>query len=155
MCTWIWNLKTMPVNNEDAHLLTQDLGEKLVISEALFRSISCFQCSWNLQGIIFIFYLLAVDLRIVKFMKKNHQAVFSKNAKFVGMDQITCKSCNKSNWMQHTYIHTLLTWLTLSYKASLQVSHKTKNKPRNHIKLHKIIKLLLNLYTKKTANKGQ
>ena len=25
---------------------------------------------------------------------------FLKNAKFVGMDQITCKNCNKSSWIQ-------------------------------------------------------
>ena len=32
----------------------------------------------------------------------------------------------------HTAVHTLLRWLTLSYKAILQVSHKTKNKPKNY-----------------------
>ena len=44
-------------------------------------------------------------------------------------------------------------WLTLSYKASLQVSHKTKKKPGNYTKvfklIYKIIKLL-NSFTKKT-----
>ena len=38
----------------------------------------------------------------------------------------------------HTAVHTLLTWLTLSYKASLQVSHKTKDKPKNYIKVFKM-----------------
>ena len=41
-CQWI---------NEYAHLQTQNLREKLVILEALFKSFSCFQCSWNLLGI--------------------------------------------------------------------------------------------------------
>ena len=36
---------TMPVNNEDAYLQTQNLGGKLVIFEALFKSLLCFQCS--------------------------------------------------------------------------------------------------------------
>ena len=31
---------------------------------------------------------------------KNLSTSFLKNAKFVGMDQITCKNCNKSSWMQ-------------------------------------------------------
>ena len=44
-------------------------------------------------------YLLAIDLRILKFIKKLSSG-FLKNAKFVGMDQITCKNCNKSCWMQ-------------------------------------------------------
>ena len=38
-------LKTMPLNNEDAHLQTQNLGLKVVIFEALFESLPCFQCS--------------------------------------------------------------------------------------------------------------
>ena len=44
-------------------------------------------------------YLLAIDLEIVKFIK-NLSSSFLKNAKIVGMDQITCKNCNKSSWMQ-------------------------------------------------------
>ena len=44
-------------------------------------------------------YLLAIDLEIVKFIK-NLSSGFLKNAKIVGMDQITCKNCNKSSWMQ-------------------------------------------------------
>ena len=42
-------------------------------------------------------YSLTIDLRIVKFCKKIYQAVFLKNVKFVGMDQIMCKNCNKSS----------------------------------------------------------
>ena len=45
------DLKTMPVNIEYAHLQTQNLREKLVILEALFKSFSCFQYAWNLLGI--------------------------------------------------------------------------------------------------------
>ena len=44
-------------------------------------------------------YLLATDLAIVKFMKKIIER-FLKNAQIVGMDQITCKNCNRSSWMQ-------------------------------------------------------
>ena len=44
-------------------------------------------------------YLLVIDLGIVKYIKKFWSA-FLKNAKFVGMDQITCQNCYKSNWMQ-------------------------------------------------------
>ena len=45
-------------------------------------------------------YLLMIDLGIVKFIKKNLSSSFFNNAKFVGMDQITLKNCNKSSWMQ-------------------------------------------------------
>ena len=92
MCTCIWFLKTMPVNNKDA---TQNLGGKLVIFEALFKSVPCFQCSWNLQGIF-------IDnwSRDCQIYKKNLSSGFLENAKFVGVDQITCKNCNKSSWMQ-------------------------------------------------------
>ena len=44
--------------------------------------------------------LLMIDLGIVKFIKKNLSSSFFNNAKFVGMDQITLKNCNKSSWMQ-------------------------------------------------------
>ena len=33
-------------------------------------------------------------------LKKNLSSGFFKNAKFVGMEQITCKTCNKSSRMQ-------------------------------------------------------
>ena len=42
-------------------------------------------------------YLLMIDLGIVKFIKKNLSSSFFNNAKFVGMDQITLKNCNKSS----------------------------------------------------------
>ena len=41
-------------------------------------------------------YLLITDLQIVEFIK-NLSSGFLKNAKFVGMDQITSKNCNKSS----------------------------------------------------------
>ena len=44
-------------------------------------------------------YLLVIDLGIVKFIK-NLSSSFLKNAKIVGMDQITSKNSNKSSWMQ-------------------------------------------------------
>ena len=73
MCTCIWNLETMPVNNDDAHLQTQNLGGKLVIFEALFKSLLCFQCSWNLQGMF-------IDnwSRDCQIYKKHYRAVFWK-----------------------------------------------------------------------------
>ena len=42
-------------------------------------------------------YLLTIDLGIFKFIKKIIERFFFTNAKFVGMDQITCKNCNKSS----------------------------------------------------------
>ena len=41
-------------------------------------------------------YLLAINLRIVKFIK-HLSSGFLKNAKFVDVDQITCKNCDKSS----------------------------------------------------------
>ena len=95
MCTCMWNLKTMPVNNDDEHLYTQNRGEKLAIFEALFESLPCFQCFWNLQGI-----LIDNWSRDCQIYKKNVSSGVLKNAKFVGMDQITFNDCNKSSWMQ-------------------------------------------------------
>ena len=37
-------------------------------------------------------------------LQKYLSSGFLKNVKFVGMDQITCKNCNKSSWMQVTKI---------------------------------------------------
>ena len=91
----MWNLKTMPVNNDDEHLYTQNRGEKLAIFEALFESLPCFQCFWNLQGI-----LIDNWSRDCQIYKKNVSSGVLKNAKFVGMDQITFNDCNKSSWMQ-------------------------------------------------------
>ena len=70
-------------------------GGELVIFEALFKSLPCFQCSWNLQGIY-------VDdwSRDCQIYKKKLSSGFLKNAKFADMDQIMCKNCNKSGWMQ-------------------------------------------------------
>ena len=42
-------------------------------------------------------YLLEIDGGIVKFIKKKLSSGFLKNAKFVGVDQITFKNCNKSS----------------------------------------------------------
>ena len=44
-------------------------------------------------------YLLTIGLGIAKFIKKI-SSDFLENAKFVGVDQITCKNCNKHSWMQ-------------------------------------------------------
>ena len=44
-------------------------------------------------------YLLTIDLGIVKCIR-NVSSGFLNNAKFVGIDQITCKNRNKSSWMQ-------------------------------------------------------
>ena len=41
-------------------------------------------------------YLLTIDLGIVQCVKKLSSG-FLNNTKFVGMDQITCKNCNKSS----------------------------------------------------------
>ena len=70
-------------------------GEKLVIFEAVFKSLPCFQCSWNLQGIFIDNW--SPDCRIYR---KKLSSAFLKNAKFLGMDQITSKNYNKSSWMQ-------------------------------------------------------
>ena len=55
----------------------------------------CFQCSRNVQGIFIDDW--SQDCRIYK---KNLSSGFLKNRKFVGMDQITSKNCNRSSWMQ-------------------------------------------------------
>ena len=65
MCTCILNLKAMPVNNVDAHLQTQNLGEKLVIFEALFKAFPVFNVLETCRA-----YLLTIDLGIVIFIKK-------------------------------------------------------------------------------------
>ena len=44
-------------------------------------------------------YFLKIDPEIVEF-RKNLSSGFWKNAKFLGMDQITSKNCIKSSWMQ-------------------------------------------------------
>ena len=44
-------------------------------------------------------YFLTIDLGIVEFIK-NLSSGFWKNAKFLGMDQITSKSFIKSSWIQ-------------------------------------------------------
>ena len=44
-------------------------------------------------------YLLPIDLGIIKFIK-NLSSVFFKNAKFVGVDQVSFQNCNKSSRMQ-------------------------------------------------------
>ena len=91
MCTCIWNLKTMPVNNEDAHLYTQNLREKLAIFEALFKSLSCFQCSWNLQGIFLDDW--SRDYRIYK---KIYRAVFGKMRNFQAWTKLRSKTVSKA-----------------------------------------------------------
>ena len=72
---------------------TQNLGGKLVIFETLFKSLPCFNVLETCRV-----YLLTIDLRIFQFIKKFIE-LFLENAKFVGVDQITCKNCNKSSWM--------------------------------------------------------
>ena len=95
LCTCIWNLKTMPVNKWVRSLVNAKSKGKMVIFEALFKSLLCFQCSSNLQGVF-------IDnwSRDCEVYKKHYRAVFLINAKFVGMEQITCKNYNKSSWMQ-------------------------------------------------------
>ena len=96
-CTCIWNLKTMPVNNEDTHLWTQNLGEKLVIFESLFQAFSVFNVLETCRVPVYTYWRLISELSS---LLKNSWNGFLNNAKFVGMDQITCKNCNKSSWMQ-------------------------------------------------------
>ena len=72
-------------------------GGKLAIFEALFKSLPCFQCSWNLQRILYCWWLIS---GLSSLYKKNLSSSFFNNVKFVGMDQITLKNCNKSSWMQ-------------------------------------------------------
>ena len=40
-------------------------------------------------------YLSMIELEMVKCIKKKFSSGFLNNAKFVGMNQITCKNCNK------------------------------------------------------------
>ena len=65
----------MPVYNEDAHLKTQNLGGGgggLVIFEALFKSLSCFQIFLKLAGNIYQQLFSGLS----DFFKKIYRAVF-------------------------------------------------------------------------------
>ena len=67
----------------------------MAVFVALFKSLPCFQCSWDLQGIFLDDW--SRDCRIYK---KNLSSGFWKCAKFLGTNQIMSKSCIKSSWMQ-------------------------------------------------------
>ena len=69
-------------------------GKNLVYLRAYLKAFSVFNVIETCRV-----YLLATDLVIVKFMKKIIEP-FLENAKIVGMEQITCKNCNRSSWMQ-------------------------------------------------------
>ena len=58
----------------------------------------CFQCSWNFQGIFIDNW--SQDCQIYK---KMYREVFWKNVKFVGMDQIMCKTVTKGAWATWYY----------------------------------------------------
>ena len=61
-------------------------GVELLIFEALFKAFPVFSVLETCRV-----YLLTIDLGIVKCIKKLSSA-FLNIAKFVGMDQITCKN---------------------------------------------------------------
>ena len=113
---------------ERSELQTQNLREKLVIFEALFKTVPCFQCSCNLQGIFIDDF--SRDWQVYKYYLSG---VFLNTAKFLGMDQITCKNCNKSSWMQVNKI--LLTsarpeqYLSFCTQFSMESNHDDM-KPR-------------------------
>ena len=75
-------------------------GKNWLYLRTLFKSLPCFQCSWNLQGTLIDDW--SGDLQVYK---KNLSSGFLNNEKFVGMDQITCKN-RKSSWMQVNKIRT-------------------------------------------------
>ena len=74
----------------------------MVIFDDIFKSLPCFQCSWNLQGIFIDDW--SGDLQDIVY-KKNLSSGFLNSEKFVGMDQITCKNC-KSSWVQVNQLRT-------------------------------------------------
>ena len=69
-------------------LVNTNLGEKLVIFEALFKMFL------KLAG--YIYWRLISGLSSVS---KYLSSGFLTNAKFVGMDEITCENCNKSSYV--------------------------------------------------------
>ena len=77
----LWNLKTMPFNNEDAHY--------------------CKHKIWWENWLYLRPYLKAfLVFNVLETCRVFVSHGFLKNAKFVGMDQITFKNCNKSSWIQ-------------------------------------------------------
>ena len=77
----LWNLKTMPLNNEDAHY--------------------CKHKIWWENWLYLRPYLKAfLVFNVLETCRVFVSHGFLKNAKFVGMDQITFKNCNKSSWIQ-------------------------------------------------------
>ena len=61
----------------------------------LFKKPSLFSMFLNLAGFIYWQFILRLSS-----LWKNLSSGFLNNAKFVGVDQIMCKNCNKSSWMQ-------------------------------------------------------
>ena len=77
----LWNLKTMPLNNEDAHYCKHKIWwENWLYLRPYLKT--------------FLVFNVLETCRV--FVSHG----FLKNAKFVGMDQITFKNCNKSSWIQ-------------------------------------------------------
>ena len=95
LCTCIWNLKTMPVNKWVRSLVnSKSKGKKWLYLRPYLKTFPVFNVLQTCRV-----HLLTIGLGIVKFIKKLSSG-FLINEKFVGMEQITCKNCNKSSWMQ-------------------------------------------------------
>ena len=64
------------------------IGRRFAQMIAYFLVMNSKRCNW----------LLTIGLGIVKFIKKNLSSGLLKNAKFAGINQITCKNCDKSRY---------------------------------------------------------
>ena len=94
MCTCIWDLKTMPVNNEDARLWTQNLGKNWLYLRPYLKAFAVFNVLKTCRE-----HFLTIYLGIVEFLKKFIER-FLEKCEIFSMEQITSKNCIKSIWMQ-------------------------------------------------------
>ena len=71
-------------------------GENLLYLRPYLKPFSVF----NVLETCRVYYFISNWSRDCQIYKKKISSGFLKKTKFVGMDQITCKNCNKSCWMQ-------------------------------------------------------
>ena len=91
LCRCIWNLETMPMNNEDAHLSTQNLGGGICDTGNPIWLPSLFSMSLKLGGNIN--WRLTSELS--SFWKKLSSS-FWTTLKFIDVDQIAYKKSSKA-----------------------------------------------------------
>ena len=119
-CQWI--MRTITCKHK--------IGEKIGYIWGPIQKSSLFSMFSKLAA--YIYWRLISGLSNVQ---KNLSSSFLNNANFLGMDQITSKSCNKSSWMQANKIlltHDLPSWsipLLFCTQFSMESNH-CEIKPR-------------------------